>query len=145
PVRLTTPRAPLCFLRLRRPPRSPLFPYTTLFRSGPGRRPRPERGGALEPRLLLVERAAGALRPGWDPEAGRGADLLAQRRREHAARSVGQPRARSARAGAVNYQSETRPSGPPGTWSFRRPSGWSPPSCAWHPRCRHSGLRPWHG
>src|SRR2546430_17476061 len=24
---------------IRRPPRSPLFPYTTLFRSGPGRHP----------------------------------------------------------------------------------------------------------
>src|SRR5689334_24679002 len=24
----------ICFLRLRRPPRPPLFPYTTLFRSG---------------------------------------------------------------------------------------------------------------
>src|SRR5258707_5673562 len=28
------------FLMIRRPPRSTLFPYTTLFRSRPGRRPR---------------------------------------------------------------------------------------------------------
>src|SRR5436190_16125029 len=28
------------FLMIRRPPRSTLFPYTTLFRSGPARRPR---------------------------------------------------------------------------------------------------------
>src|SRR3712207_7370752 len=27
------------FLMIRRPPRSTLFPYTTLFRSGPGRHP----------------------------------------------------------------------------------------------------------
>src|SRR5436190_12990283 len=28
--------SPFFFLRIRRPPRSTLFPYTTLFRSGPG-------------------------------------------------------------------------------------------------------------
>src|SRR3712207_7663199 len=35
------------FLMIRRPPRSTLFPYTTLFRSGgtPGRRHRPPPGG----------------------------------------------------------------------------------------------------
>src|SRR6266487_4868240 len=31
------------FLMIRRPPRSTLFPYTTLFRSPPGRRPGPGR------------------------------------------------------------------------------------------------------
>src|SRR5258708_28995530 len=31
---------------IRRPPRSTLFPYTTLFRSGPG-------GGAMNPRHIL--------------------------------------------------------------------------------------------
>src|SRR2546421_8778811 len=31
------------FLMIRRPPRSTLFPYTTLFRSGRGARPRPSR------------------------------------------------------------------------------------------------------
>src|SRR6266568_8477227 len=47
------------FLMIRRPPRSTLFPYTTLFRSGPGapRRPaaavrarRGDRPGPLHPR-----------------------------------------------------------------------------------------------
>src|SRR5215204_786809 len=33
------------FLMIRRPPRSTLFPYTTLFRSGPHRRPRPAHRG----------------------------------------------------------------------------------------------------
>src|SRR5438270_7673075 len=42
------------FLMLRRPPRSTLFPYTTLFRSpragrGAPRRPRPPRGGPRRP------------------------------------------------------------------------------------------------
>src|SRR5471032_3638274 len=31
------------FLMIRRPPRSTLFPYTTLFRSRPSRRPTPRR------------------------------------------------------------------------------------------------------
>src|SRR5438477_2110004 len=31
---------------IRRPPRSTLFPYTTLFRSGEGKRERPRRAGA---------------------------------------------------------------------------------------------------
>src|SRR6266404_7458748 len=35
------------FLMIRRPPRSTLFPYTTLFRSGPARR---SRRGAAPPR-----------------------------------------------------------------------------------------------
>src|SRR3712207_7221407 len=38
------------FLMIRRPPRSTLFPYTTLFRSGPALE--------LRPRLSLVMRAA---------------------------------------------------------------------------------------
>src|SRR5215204_6964643 len=33
------------FLMIRRPPRSTLFPYTTLFRSWPGRARRPRPGG----------------------------------------------------------------------------------------------------
>src|SRR3712207_8751828 len=40
------------FLMIRRPPRSTLFPYTTLFRSGPGA-PEPE---LIEPPVVL-ERA----------------------------------------------------------------------------------------
>src|SRR5215813_14292193 len=34
---LTAPRIFFFFLMIRRPPRSTLFPYTTLFRSAPGR------------------------------------------------------------------------------------------------------------
>src|SRR6266568_7814727 len=34
------------FLMIRRPPRSTLFPYTTLFRSGPVPRAAPKRSGA---------------------------------------------------------------------------------------------------
>src|SRR5215467_15882966 len=37
------------FLMIRRPPRSTLFPYTTLFRSRPSR-PRPARAGGHGPR-----------------------------------------------------------------------------------------------
>src|ERR1051325_8261056 len=36
---------PSCFLMIRRPPRSPLFPYTTLFRSGPPSPPGAVRAG----------------------------------------------------------------------------------------------------
>src|SRR5437899_4805227 len=52
----------LFFLMLRRPPRSTLFPYTTLFRSIPVRgyhasgRPRP-RGSAARPRAREAGRA----------------------------------------------------------------------------------------
>src|SRR3712207_9065608 len=39
------------FLMIRRPPRSTLFPYTTLFRSTPGRRhASPPEGGPFGPR-----------------------------------------------------------------------------------------------
>src|SRR5438105_11417286 len=46
------------FLLIRRPPRSTLFPYTTLFRSGRGDRQRRAAGGrAGRRRLLLPGRA----------------------------------------------------------------------------------------
>src|SRR3990172_6949352 len=41
----------LFFLMSRRPPRSPLFPYTTLFRSGGHRRYRSGRGGGATRRM----------------------------------------------------------------------------------------------
>src|SRR3712207_8372901 len=43
------------FLMIRRPPRSTLFPYTTLFRSAPdrGRAVRPRAAGALRDRVEL--------------------------------------------------------------------------------------------
>src|SRR2546427_6878097 len=37
---------------IRRPPRSTLFPYTTLFRSGSNRRPQPWQGCALPTELF---------------------------------------------------------------------------------------------
>src|SRR6266487_6118250 len=40
------------FLMIRRPPRSTLFPYTTLFRSGPPRSPVPARTPAAPARAL---------------------------------------------------------------------------------------------
>src|SRR3712207_8410342 len=58
------------FLMIRRPPRSTLFPYTTLFRSphDPRRTPVPRR-----PRSVPVARGADrrAAQPGGDPAAAR--------------------------------------------------------------------------
>src|SRR5216684_8521016 len=59
------------FLMIRRPPRSTLFPYTTLFRSGP-LQPRRARRGC---RFLLQRRDGAAKRPG----AGRGPDRKSTR------------------------------------------------------------------
>src|SRR3712207_7267191 len=47
---------------IRRPPRSTLFPYTTLFRSGPDRQPRAHRAPAHAwrgPRTLAERRVGG--------------------------------------------------------------------------------------
>src|SRR2546426_6404383 len=44
---------------IRRPPRSTLFPYTTLFRSPPGR------VAFVVPRRALALQGCGAERPGW--------------------------------------------------------------------------------
>src|SRR3712207_7588911 len=54
------------FLMIRRPPRSTLFPYTTLFRS---------RTGSSAPAVGTVDRLGGA------PRAGLGAARLGHRRR----------------------------------------------------------------
>src|SRR5256885_10973155 len=48
---------PFFFLMIRRPPRSTLFPYTTLFRFGPGIRVR-----AQQPRRVQDRRCAGSVR-----------------------------------------------------------------------------------
>src|SRR5947209_15948964 len=53
---------------IRRPPRSTLFPYTTLFRSRPGRRVGPQ--GAAP---LLRPRADAGVRGGRGAQAGGGA------------------------------------------------------------------------
>src|SRR5689334_24848382 len=75
---------------LRRPPRSTLFPYTTLFRSGPGRRRRltgrndegSRRAGALVWRFGLLGDAA---RTGvvLEQQAARRDDHRDQRSEEH--------------------------------------------------------------
>src|SRR5215204_6870882 len=43
------------FLMIRRPPRSTLFPYTTLFRSSPWRRPTPSARHSRRPRCRRSE------------------------------------------------------------------------------------------
>src|SRR3712207_7419548 len=58
------------FLMIRRPPRSTLFPYTTLFRSTPRRAARPERAGAGDPPRR--DRAGAAARLPLLPAGGRG-------------------------------------------------------------------------
>src|SRR3712207_6896529 len=58
------------FLMIRRPPRSTLFPYTTLFRSAAGRRPR--RGAPGGPGALRAgARALISRENGSSPAAGR--------------------------------------------------------------------------
>src|SRR5689334_23945269 len=58
---------------IRRPPRSTLFPYTTLFRSAPDR-------GAERPQVAL--RGARAVGVGWRALAERAAPALEQRDRK---------------------------------------------------------------
>src|SRR6266498_968447 len=65
------------FLMIRRPPRSTLFPYTTLFRSGPGR-------------SLLLRRAdlrPPPCRPGRDQRLRRARGLPSRRQRVPAHRA----------------------------------------------------------
>src|SRR3712207_8338040 len=61
---------------IRRPPRSTLFPYTTLFRSEPGRRPRRT---AVPARRRPARRADRALVRGRKPAAGQSARRLGRR------------------------------------------------------------------
>src|SRR3990167_8810006 len=75
------------FLMIRRPPRSTLFPYTTLFRSGPRRSARPRarrRAASPEPRLHPLAHA----RPGG-PHVAR--QPVAPLGREARQRGVAQP------------------------------------------------------
>src|SRR3712207_7163097 len=66
------------FLMIRRPPRSTLFPYTTLFRSQARRRRRPLRRGParhrparrLRPRALRPAARAGPQDPGDHADGG---------------------------------------------------------------------------
>src|SRR5215471_19850499 len=57
------------FLMIRRPPRSTLFPYTTLFRSRPGGARRPARARPDRADRRLLRQAAGG--PGRDGRQGR--------------------------------------------------------------------------
>src|SRR5258706_11011155 len=61
--RLLTPSYLMCFfffLMIRRPPRSTLFPYTTLFRSGCGRAARVDAGARWPRRSARRNRRGGA-------------------------------------------------------------------------------------
>src|SRR3712207_6877470 len=73
----------LFFLMIRRPPRSTLFPYTTLFRSrrAAGARPHRRRGAALL--LGRPGRRRGRGRAAPRPGAGGPPGLLARRSEEH--------------------------------------------------------------
>src|SRR2546427_7892481 len=62
---------------IRRPPRSTLFPYTTLFRSG-GHTPQVSRGHAAAAQAVLLER-----RPALDAGAGRRVISHRRRSEEH--------------------------------------------------------------
>src|SRR5436190_6579156 len=87
------------FLMIRRPPRSTLFPYTTLFRPagprlGPGqgdRRGRAARPGAGAGLLRLVPRAGGAV-PGRRVDRAPAGAASPPRRPDPAARRVRPPR-----------------------------------------------------
>src|SRR3712207_7295893 len=67
---------------IRRPPRSTLFPYTTLFRSGAGRPGRTDRGRRVGGRLLGASGRMARRRRRREPGAAR-------RRRHGAVRGVG--------------------------------------------------------
>src|SRR3712207_8234956 len=75
------------FLMIRRPPRSTLFPYTTLFRSGAGRGPvhRALAARQLEPAAVRVDHRGHARRLRADARhaAGRAAAGAPARSEEH--------------------------------------------------------------
>src|SRR2546430_15535843 len=67
---------------IRQPPRSPLFPYATLFRSGYGGRPARAGHGLCRGTVDVVDHHAGAL--GGEPAGECGADAAAAPRHHHA-------------------------------------------------------------
>src|SRR2546426_9309566 len=77
------------FLMIRRPPRSTLFPYTTLFRSGP----EPQRAGAGG--------GAGAGGAGCG-RGGRHDRVVVRRHPGHAARRARDPRGRDRKSTRLN-------------------------------------------
>src|SRR2546427_5778910 len=66
---------------IRRPPRSTLFPYTTLFRSVPLRVRELQRVGALQPDVVL--RKAVRIEHQLEPLAHRQREVLVARSEEH--------------------------------------------------------------
>src|SRR2546430_3134525 len=80
---------------IRRPPRSTLFPYTTLFRSLPGVQPAPRLGGGrAQGQALLARQGRGFAGGGPDRRGWGGLPLLFRRqplsvyaREQHKARS----------------------------------------------------------
>src|SRR5256885_11223916 len=69
---------------IRRPPRSTLFPYTTLFRSSGGGGRRDERGAAVRHRHTASGATPDAeLLEGHDRSAARSGDFLPGRSEEH--------------------------------------------------------------
>src|SRR5437867_10903582 len=121
----------LFFLMIRRPPRSTLFPYTTLFRSGPWRR------------RVLSGPSTTVARVGRTREEGE-ADVRALLvRRDHHGRFGAGPEilGRSARLssdrGAPRRLLHHRCRRPP---SLRRSGGWGDSCCRWDgPRGRAEG------
>src|SRR2546430_7742836 len=80
------------FVMIRRPPRSPLFPYTTLFRSAP-----PASAFAPGRRARRDRRRSGPRRRSWPPSS-RSACREKRRRRRATARRPSAPRAGARRA-----------------------------------------------
>src|SRR3712207_7812215 len=65
---------------IRRPPRSTLFPYTTLFRSGAGRR---DHGAVLEPVVAVVAEGGVVLGTAEEEVVTGSAEGLGERSEEH--------------------------------------------------------------
>src|SRR3712207_8051787 len=73
-----------CFLMIRRPPRSTLFPYTTLFRSGTASADAERQGGPRRaPRARDIRRHHRARRAAHAHRGGAGGNLGHARSEEH--------------------------------------------------------------
>src|SRR3712207_8703886 len=88
------------FLMIRRPPRSTLFPYTTLFRSAPGAR------------ASGVHHAAGLRGPRASPARYGGRAGAARELEDHVAGGSGEGRARRAVREAAGRSPPQRPRAP---------------------------------
>src|SRR6266568_673883 len=113
---------------IRRPPRSTLFPYTTLFRSRAAEPLRPDQGaGGPAHRLGVLPRAARLhARPGDHRRPDRGAGRALRARVPRAGARAARPRPR--RAGALQRQLRRRrhQRRPPGPAPARDPPGREP-------------------